>query len=244
MEKRKLSNYSGLVVKKAVCFWVLSLIPLTGRTDVSGDYFYSIIDNEVRIDGYKGSATSLDIPSIINNLPVKIIGWGAFLRNYYIERVTIPNGIRTIEGNAFSGCLALREASIPPSVIEIGQQAFLGNTNMEAIYFFGSMPSFGYFVFYNTPKLKIHYAEGSLGWTMGVEFKTPYLFSFQKLNISGTESFGFTYAIRPGKTFAIQVSSDMVNWQTLTIGQGSGRTEGFWDTGITAQKKFYRILEY
>jgi hypothetical protein len=232
------------MVQKTVWIWILwSLISVSGRADVFEDYFYTVINNEVRIDGYRGTSTSLDIPSTIQNLPVKIIGWGSFLRNYYIEEVTIPNGVRIIEGNAFSLCLALKEASIPPSVIEIGQQAFLGNTNMEAIYFFGNMPSFGYFVFDNTPKLKIYRIEGSSGWTMGVELETPYLFQFQKLSISGTESYGFKYAINPGKTFSIQSSSDLVNWQVLSTGQGSGRIEGFWDTGTSAQKKFYRISE-
>ena len=48
------------------------------------------------------------------------------------RKVVMPNGVRTIERNAFAGCTALAECQIPDSVTYIGEKAF-GHTGFERV---------------------------------------------------------------------------------------------------------------
>ncbi len=127
------------------------------RTD---DFEYEIITstnpNTVRITGYTGSATNVDIPGTITDggieYTVTHIGDRAFFENA-LTSVTIPNGVTHIGNEAFrdselSGHLeipvgvesigndafnsrdthaGLTSVTIPNSVTRIGQRAFAGN---------------------------------------------------------------------------------------------------------------------
>ena len=59
-------------------------------------------EKSVQIIGYSGTNTNIQIPSLINNLPVTSIGNGAFGRKR-LDSVVIPNSVTTISSNAFFG---------------------------------------------------------------------------------------------------------------------------------------------
>lgn len=55
---------------------------------------------------------------------VKLLRYSAFSSNPYLQKVNISNTVSTIENLAFIDCLNLTDITIPPSVTEIGQDAF------------------------------------------------------------------------------------------------------------------------
>jgi hypothetical protein len=99
----------------------------TGQTYTSGDYQYTLSNNEATITGYTGAGGVVAIPSALNFYPVVSIGQMAF--NFYpsLTSITIPASVRSIGESAFEGCVSLGFVSIPNSVTSIGVSAFLGS---------------------------------------------------------------------------------------------------------------------
>ncbi len=85
--------------------------------------------NTVRIEGYEGTATSINILQTItygpNDFEVISIGDGAF-ENSDLTSVTIPNSVATIGERAFLNN-QLSSVTIPEGVSSIGDGAFEGN---------------------------------------------------------------------------------------------------------------------
>lgn len=71
--------------------------------------------------------TSFTIPST-----VKTVGQYAFYHNLYLENVTIPSSVTTIENGAFSEC-SLMSLNIPDSVTTIGADAFSANFELSSV---------------------------------------------------------------------------------------------------------------
>ena len=55
------------------------------------DFEYELINSGVKINKYLGSETSVNIPSLIENLPVTEIGACAFANCNSLTHVTIPD---------------------------------------------------------------------------------------------------------------------------------------------------------
>ena len=73
--------------------------------------------------------------------------------NRDVESVTIPDGVTSIDDNAFSGCTNLTSITIPDSVTSIGSDAFKGCTNLMSITISDSVTSIGNGAFYNCTSL-------------------------------------------------------------------------------------------
>lgn len=70
-----------------------------------------------------------------------------------ITNVTIPEGVKSISSDAFSGCLALTSITIPDSVTTIRNNAFYGCVSLESITIPEGVKSIGDNVFYNCIRL-------------------------------------------------------------------------------------------
>lgn len=102
-------------------------------------FTYEIVNGEVVITGYKGSAAEVEIPREFEWKPIVAIGEQAFYPSVSgvptrhrhnranVKKVVFPDTLRTIGDMAFLGCNALREVVIPSSVTEIGARAFFTN---------------------------------------------------------------------------------------------------------------------
>lgn len=61
------------------------------------------------------------------------IGYGAFLQNQAIEKVTIPGSVKTVGPFAFGGCTALTQAEFGEGLEVIGVQSFYQCIALEQI---------------------------------------------------------------------------------------------------------------
>ena len=83
--------------------------------------------------------TDLIIPSKYDNLPVAMIGDGAFRNDDNLISATIPNSVSTIGYSAFEYCDGLISITIPSSVKGIRSRAFGACSNLTSVYYTGDM---------------------------------------------------------------------------------------------------------
>lgn len=108
------------------------VIEATGET--SGDYTYEKkTDTEIRITSYTGTDTIVEIPESMDGYTVVEIGEGAFANNSQITKVTLPDSIIHIEGEAFLGCTGLVEIVLSKNLQSIGWKGFYGCSSLKGI---------------------------------------------------------------------------------------------------------------
>ena len=91
------------------------------------EYEYIILDDSsIAVTGYTGSGDTVEIPAQIEGKPVEKIAAEAFIANTGIKNIVIPNGVLSIEDNAFSQCTSLLSVTIPQSITSISPLAFEG----------------------------------------------------------------------------------------------------------------------
>lgn len=83
------------------------------------DFEYKSDGFEVTITKYKGSATSVNIPSRIDGLPVTSIGDCVFWGCENLTSITIPNSVTSIGKEAFKGCSSLENIYLHKSLRNI-----------------------------------------------------------------------------------------------------------------------------
>ena len=85
------------------------------------------------IKGYTGTQAIIEIPETFVGVPVKTIGYEAFVNNFYISSITLPSSITRIEDNAFYNCYYLYVIKIG-SDVEISDNIFDIGTNLREVY--------------------------------------------------------------------------------------------------------------
>ena len=100
------------------------MLLLAAPAGVLAQLTYTNTGSSVVITGYSGP-DSVDIPAVIEGLPVTEIGRDAF-RLSTVTNVTIPNSVIIIASGAFDFC-DLYTVTIPDTVTSIGGGAFFGS---------------------------------------------------------------------------------------------------------------------
>ena len=99
------------------------------------DFTYEVYNGEITITGCTAkNIYALEIPTTIDGYPVVSIGTLAFEERIDLVRVTIPEGVRTIEPYAFYQCRYLRWVTFPDSLTTIGKNAFYGCDEIDILY--------------------------------------------------------------------------------------------------------------
>ena len=113
----------------------LLLLVLVLSTESRAQFLYTTNNGTITITGYDCSSSSgaLNIPSIINGLPVSAIGEYAFADCTNVHALTFPDTITSLGVGAFYGCTSLTDAVIGKSVTNIGDSAFYRCTGMTAL---------------------------------------------------------------------------------------------------------------
>lgn len=90
----------------------------------SGDYRYTVENDEVTITQYTGNDAEVTVPGSINGMPVIAIGSSAFHHCDNIKSVTIPDSVVRIGELAFSKCYALEHVTLGRGIREIDFSPF------------------------------------------------------------------------------------------------------------------------
>lgn len=101
----------------------------------STDEIFTVSENEdgtIKIISYNADEDIVEIPSVISEKTVTVIGEEAF-KNKKLLAVNIPNTVTTIENRAFEGCKNLLELVIPDSVTTIKTYAFQSCISLRSV---------------------------------------------------------------------------------------------------------------
>lgn len=111
-----------------------------------------------KVVNYSGKEKNVIIPATFQYLPVTVVESYAFNNKQQIEKVSLPNTIKTIGANAFNGCTNLKYINIPNSVESIGNAAFYNCENLRSILLPQTIQAINEYAFYN---VKLVYTNGS-----------------------------------------------------------------------------------
>ncbi len=115
---------------------------------------YTVYGNEVTVTGYKGSPSTITIPSQIDGMKVTRISEYAFYECSSLVSIDIPEGVRLIGANAFDGCTSLETVNTPSTLIAIGSYAFNECTSLKSISIPNGVESIGNNTFYKCRSLE------------------------------------------------------------------------------------------
>jgi hypothetical protein len=128
------------------------------------EFDYINMEDYIVITGYNGARTEVNIPPIIEGLPVEIIEEAAFAELTSITSIKIPNSVITIKAGAFYHCTSLISVIIESSVTSIDYYAFSDCNVLNSVYFYGNAPSFGGYIFEDTAPATVYYPTGNITW--------------------------------------------------------------------------------
>jgi hypothetical protein len=97
------------------------------------DFTYTNNNGAITITGYTGPGGNVTIPSSINGLPVTSIGDFAFVQNYSLTSVTVPDSVIAIPDGAFDACTNLASITLGNGVTSIGLLAFNNCLNLTSV---------------------------------------------------------------------------------------------------------------
>ena len=131
---------------------------------------YEVLENGtleiMGCDNYM-STGKLEIPSEINGKPVTKIGEEAF-RETAITEVVIPEGVISVEDNAFSSCKGLTKVTLPDSLTRLGNNAFAWCTVLTEVEIPDKLIDIGATPFYDTAWLTAKQEENPLVIVNGI----------------------------------------------------------------------------
>ncbi len=92
---------------------------------------YDGIEQGISLDQYLGTEAEVEIPEEIDGLPVVYVGARCFENNEKLQKVTIPESVRWVDG--FGGCTNLRAVLMADGICVIGRDCFVNCTSLEKI---------------------------------------------------------------------------------------------------------------
>lgn len=117
------------------------------------EFAYVTFDDGLYIAEYLGDGGTVTIPSEHDGEPIVGIGGYAFAMQSRLERVIIPDSIKTIGENAFLSCFNLASVECGDGVENIGTSAFESCLNLTSVQFGKSVADIGDRAFYECKKL-------------------------------------------------------------------------------------------
>lgn len=90
----------------------------------SGDFIYTKVDDGIEIVKCLSERSHIVLPAQLDGLPVVALGDYAFYQRTSALSITLPEGLKRINGSSFYRCYNLRRAVIPSTVTEIAANPF------------------------------------------------------------------------------------------------------------------------
>ncbi len=154
----------GVAVVLVVIIFALVFFQFPDNTHA--EFTFSAPDENgcVKVTGYTGNPTTLNIPSTDKDgHKVIAIAGGSFGSTYSrLEKVKIPNTVTVIEEEAFFGAPNLEEVELSSKLVEIGDAAFAECTQLEEIEFPETLERIGARAFYRCINLERLYIPASV----------------------------------------------------------------------------------
>lgn len=124
IKKRPITKAISILMTATMLFLVIACAPFTVGAAQSGSYEYEVDGDYAEITKYKGTQSSVTIPSSLGGKTVIGIMGSAFKNNLQIQKVVMPNSIMIIDNEAFSGCKNLSEITLSDNMVLVGREAF------------------------------------------------------------------------------------------------------------------------
>ena len=145
-------------------FGMLCAVPIPAHAEtpteqVYYDFQYLEYSDHIEITGLSSDTPetyafrSIIVPAEIGDIPVTVIKNRAFAGEK-ISKIQLPEGIHTIEANAFEGCWDLENVNIPDTVTEIGNCCFQYCWSLESICIPDSVRTIGNSLFHGCLNLE------------------------------------------------------------------------------------------
>jgi hypothetical protein len=138
----------------------LALCLLSEQIAARAQFVYSVANGAITIAGYSGPGGAVAIPSAVNGLPVTSIGDYAFyfysaINHDSLTNVTIPDSVTNIGDYAFLGCRGLRGVTIGNGVTCIGYYAFCECTSLAGVTIGNGVTCIGAWAFESCSNLTV-----------------------------------------------------------------------------------------
>ena len=130
---------------------------------VGGESLHAIVPNQIGLSEYSARG-AIRIPTHLGGLPVVGINPDAFSGCAAITEITIPEGVVDIGKQAFLGCSGLTKLIIPNGVVNIGEKAFKDCTGLKEVTMPPSIKNVGNGAFYNAGWSKKVYISDLAAW--------------------------------------------------------------------------------
>ena len=121
---------------------------------LSATWLYKVVGGTAAVTGCVSAVGNIEVPSVIDDYTVTVIGENAFSGKLALTGVTIPNSVTNIGAYAFSNCTYLTSVTLPASVTGIGGDAFRRCTRLESVTLPDSLSAIDANVFRDCSKLE------------------------------------------------------------------------------------------
>ena len=122
-----------LVLILALSGAAMAETPATPTVDCGGFTYIVLEDGTAQIVDWQGPETALEVPAMLDGLPVTSISECAFADNDTLMSITLPPTVAEIGVEAFSGCVSLGQVNLPEGLLRIGDLAFYGCEGLTQI---------------------------------------------------------------------------------------------------------------
>ncbi len=125
------------------------------------------------------SITDLEVPSTVSvsdvTYRVTAVKYRAFYNNKILQTVQLPEGLETVNGEAFKGCTALETVVFPSTITEINYSAFEGCEKLSDVKLPTSLESLGYHAFKGCASLTSIEIPKTLSSVSGLTNASPFV---------------------------------------------------------------------
>ncbi len=108
---------------------------------------FTVYDSYVVLNKYRGTATSVVVPSTYQGLPVTEMGNSVFGGCTNVKEVIIPDSVTTLGNAIFTGCKSLESVVIGNNVTKLTNSMFYNCTSLTGVVIPDSVTSTGTYVF-------------------------------------------------------------------------------------------------
>ena len=129
----KKSLISKNIKKIVICLIILLSILLVSCGEEQEQEYITNPDGTVTLNNLQSiKDKEFIVPESYEGATITSIGKRCFQNNEKIEKIVLPESIKTIEASAFSGCINLKEINLPEGLEKIDVSAFM-DTSLERV---------------------------------------------------------------------------------------------------------------